>query len=926
MFFHRFKTSAALSAAVICTSTALASTAPLTGRVTDAGTELALSGARIWVEGTTIETFTNQSGDYTLTAVPVGEHKIRVSYLGYDDRVQSATIAERTVNTLNVRFADDTVQLDKLVITGSAVGTARAINQQRAATTLTSIVAADEIGRFPDQNAAESLQRLPGLSLYRDQGEGRFINLRGLNYIYTSVSLDGAPVASPELGDRAIALDVVPSDALASIEVTKVPTPDQAAGGLGGQINIKSRSAFDSTHRELSVTTQGIYTRLTDKFNSKLNAAYSHLFANNTIGLVAGLTWQERDFGSHNFEEDGWSQRTLPSTTTTFFAPDAIGFRDYMINRERFGANAALEFKPSASAYYFLRATYNRFTDTEDRHQLYIPFSRGALTALSANSGTLDNISRVRRDLRIREKEQELLALSSGFEHQFDQWKIDGLLNHSKGIERRPGETTIRFRRNTGDSDLRYTFNNGNPFDLSIEQLAGASITDPASYTALDRLEVQNNRGEETETGFALNALRNLDTAQPASMKFGVSYRAKDKESDVNIERFTAPSTFTFASVAGRVNPDYPFGAAVPRIDHDAVLAAFNGNRAAFTASVLQPDSTLEDWRSAEDILGAYGQGQITLGKTSLLGGLRYERTKFDSAGNQIRGSVITPTSVSRRYDNWLPGLHLRHDFNKRFVARLSYSQSLTRPAFGETAIYRNVVDNDTEVEAGNPALETLESRNWDASLEYYLPSLGTVSAAVFHKDVKNFSYVTSIAGGDPSLPTYDLITYTNGSDATIRGLELAYQHQLRFLPAPFDGLGFMSNVTLVDAEAIYPNRPGEKLPLIGQSDVTGNLALTYEKRGFFVRLALNWRDAHLREDEPFGDDSDGDRYIDDYYQLDLSTSYRINRHLEAFAEFTNLTNEPFRVYFNSSNGQGPRLVQHEEYDWSANVGLRWKL
>jgi TonB-dependent receptor len=156
--------------------------------------------------------------------------------------------------------------------------------------------------------------------------------------------------------------------------------------------------------------------------------------------------------------------------------------------------------------------------------------------------------------------------------------------------------------------------------------------------------------------------------------------------------------------------------------------------------------------------------------------------------------------------------------------------------------------------------------------------------------------------------------------------VEVSYQQQLRFLPAPFDGLAFMANATFVDSEAVYPTRPGEKLPFIGQSDVSGNFALTYEKHGFFARVAVNWRDAHLREDEPIGVNRDDDRWIDDYYQIDLSTSYRINRNLEVFAEMTNLTNEPFRVFFESSNGQGRRLVQHEEYDWTANFGVRWRL
>lgn len=121
------------------------------------------------------------------------------------------------------------------------------------------------------------------------------------------------------------------------------------------------------------------------------------------------------------------------------------------------------------------------------------------------------------------------------------------------------------------------------------------------------------------------------------------------------------------------------------------------------------------------------------------------------------------------------------------------------------------------------------------------------------------------------------------------------------------------------------PTRPGEKLPFVGQSDVSGDLALTYEKGRLFSRIALNWRDAHLREDEPIGANATSDFWIDDFAQIDVSAAYRFNKNFEAFIEFTNITNEPFRVY-QRGGGQPARLVQFEEYGWSSNFGVRWRL
>lgn len=898
-------------------------TGTVAGRVTDPQTRLALGGARIALPGTALATFADAAGNYALTGVPTGPQTLEFTYVGYPEFRQTVTVPSGGVATADVAFGANTVQLEKLVIQGSLVGSARAINQQRSAAALTSIVAADEIGRFPDQNAAESLQRLPGVSLYRDQGEGRFVNLRGLNYTYTAVSLNGAKVASPERAERSIALDVVPADALASLEVAKVITPDMDGEGLGGTINIRTKSPFDTTGTTAHASAQTLYNRLTDQFGSKFDASASTLFAGGKAGLLVSATWQERKFGSQNIEMDsGWTLRNAPGGAAPAYFLNEIAFRDYEILRTRYGAGASLAFKPETGTTVQLKATYNRFSDEENRHVVYLPFTRGTLSALDARSATVTGMSRPRRDLRVREKIQELQAFSADFSRKTGPWTLTASAAHSVGEETRPDELTVRLRRNAADSAFRYTF--AGLYAPKVEQLGGPDVTNPASYETLDRLQLLNSGGEERDTSFAVHVRRELDGARPAYVKAGAAFRTKEKDNVNDVARYTAPATFTFANLAGRISA-YPFGPRVPQIDPAKAQREFLGNRAAFRGTPLFPDTDVEDWNSEEEVIAGYVMGGFTAGATQVMGGARLERTAFATRGNQIRGTTIAPTSARRDYENLLPAVVVRHDFSRRLVGRISYSTSLMRPTFSETAIYRNVADADTDVTAGNPRLATLEARSLDASLEYYLPSLGLVSAAVFHKRIDNFSYAITIPGGEPAFPTYDLITFHNGSDGKVSGLELAWQQQLRFLPAPLDGFGFMANTTLVDSQATYPTRPGETLPFIGQSDVTGNVALTYEKGRFFARLALNWRDAHLREDEPIGADETTDVWIDDFAQLDLSTAFRVTRRFELFAEVSNLTNEPFRV-FQRGGGQPPRFVQFEEYGWTANFGLRWKL
>ena len=899
-------------------------TGSIAGRVTDSATSLPLGGARVMVSGTSLETYTSSGGDYVLLNVPAGAQSLVISYVGYPNERAAATVTAGQTARADAAFGTGAIEMDRFVIEGSLVGTARAINQQRAASTLTNIVAADEIGNFADQNVAESLQRIPGLSLYRDQGEGRYIVLRGLNYNYTNVKVNGASFAGANLGERATALDVIPTDMLASIEVTKVPTPDLDGEGLGGQVNVRTKSPFDNPGLHVSFDAQGQYASLDEIGSQKFNATLSTTSADGRWGFLIAPTWQEREFGSHNFETGDWREATGPNGQKALILEE-LEFREYEILRTRYGTAGAIEFKPDVDSLFYLRGTYNRFTDAELRHLSLIPFVEGtAVTALSDTSATVTGIRRYARRLRIREKDQEVIALTLGGEKRVSNWLVEGHLGFTEGEERRPDELVARFRRNTRDQAFTYSFSN--PYSFTLGQVAGASLNDPANYN-FQRMDLANESGEESELDAAIDLRRDLDTVNPAYVKFGARFRSKEKSSEVEVSELAgAPASFTFASVAGGVS-NYPYHK-VPVIDADKVKQAFYGNRAAFTGVRLFEDSETDDWVSNEDVTAAYAMGSMTFGATNVIAGLRVERTEFDSTGKELNLANETSrlTKASSSYTNWLPGLYLRRDLNSNLVLRASWSNSLARPNFSDTAFRTRINEDDGEIFIGNPGLETLESTNWDASVEYYLPSLGMVSASVFLKQIENFSYEITIPGGDPIASRgYDLTTFRNGSDGDIRGLELAYQQQLQFLPAPLDGFGVLANITFADSEAEYPTRPGEEVPFIGQSDRVANLGLTYEKAGFFARLALNIRSERLREDEALGGDVLEDFWVDDFEQLDLSLRYRLSPQWTVYADLVNLTDEPFLVYRKTGNKPN-RLGQLEEYGWSANFGVKFDL
>lgn len=900
----------------------------VTGRVTDAATKLALSGARVSVTGTSLKAYADQTGDYVLFNVPAGAQTVEFGYVGYSDATQTVTVAAAGATVVNFAFGSEAVRLDKFVIEGSVVGSARAINQQRAADTLTNIVSADAIGRFPDQNAAESMQRIPGVALYRDQGEGRFIVVRGIRPDLNTVQLNGIGVTSPDRGARTVPLDVIPSDALGGVEVAKVATPDKEMDGLGGRVDLKTRSAFDQKDGTLQFSAQGQYNNLRDRFSSKFNGTYSGLFNNGTVGVIFSPTWQDRRMGSDNYEvSNPYTLRPIPgSPTQSAFFNNDINFREYDLTRKRYGANGAIEFKPDSQTYYYLRGLYSYFTDHENRYVTTIPFSEGTLTALTPVSATVTGVRRENKQLRTRTKTQDLYSLSAGTEMTRGPWQLDGHAAYSQGKESKPEYTAI-FRKSTRGTDWSYSFAN-DIYKPVVTQLAGTPLSTASLFDEFNRLRSAPGIGQESEVNIGGDARNNFSLAAdlPAYVKFGAQVRLKEKKQEREQVNFAAPASFNFPALAqAQTSSDYGYYTG-PRINAELFTKTFIDNQSAFVGTRDVVASLQDDFTTQEDVSALYGMGGVTIGQVNLLTGVRYEHTKYDTKGNAIKtlGTSITPTParVTRDYDRFLPGVYFNWNVDKKTVIRAAWSNTLSRPSFAESSLRRSVSDDTHLVTENNPGLKPLTSMNYDASIEHYFSSLGVVSVAGFYKDIKNFTYQKIVPGGDAATG-YDLSTFVNGDSGHILGLELAYSQQFRFLPQPFDGLGFQANYTATQSTAHFPSRPGENLPFIGQSKSIGNVALTYEKNGLFLRLALNSRTPRLREDEPLGATAADDRCVDYFTQLDFTGSYKINRNWEVFAEVMNITNEPFRVHFSESAG---RFLQFEEYDYSANFGIRWKL
>ncbi len=903
----------------------------INGKVIDSRTKAPLSGALVTLVNANREVAVGRDGEFYLGNVPAGSYTLQTSYIGYPSQTTSVNVLPGQRATLEVTLGETVVELEAFTVEGRRTGQARAINQQRASENLKNIVSSDAFGQFPDQNAAEALQRVPSVSIERDQGEGRYVVIRGIDPELNNISVNGVALTSPEGDTRKVAMDTVPSELLAQLEITKTVLPDQDGDAIGGAVNIRTASAFDSSGRTLQGGVQAHYNSLVEKYSYKYHGTYGDVFGpNKNIGFIISGSWQNRELGSSNVEgETPWqfptaAQQAAGAPAILYFPQ--IQFRDYILERKRYGFSSALEFKPDADSLYYVRGLWNFFSDVEWRSRTRVQFNQSNLanpfTNLTQTSATVADTRRTIHEVKERLQEQTLWNVVVGGEKRIGDWELDSGVSFSTGQEDQPYSDTVAFRNQGARYTYTYEFN-----DFYIPRVTQSPTANSDFNPA--NLGFNNSRlrpalSEEEEWALHANAKREIAIGTGSFLKFGVKYRAKTKKYDDEIIDSTLiPSGLNMAQFAA-FSPTYPFFGGPAGVGPDRFLrtdlhspqAYVRQNYSAFGFARNVELSTVSDYKSDEDVLAGYLMASSTWGSLNLIAGVRIEQTEFSSKGFDYNANTqaVTSLSASKDYTNILPGIHARWAPNKRAVVRGSINSTLARPKFSDSALRRTTDTIDATISTGNPALDPYESWNYDVSFEYYPASLGVFSAGLFHKEIDDFIF-TEVSSQNIDGTLFRVSRPLNAESASISGLELAWQQQFTKLPSPFDGLGFYGNLTLTDSKSKTSTRPGLEFPLLKQSETIGNVAISYEKYGIFLRVAGSYRSSYL---DIIGDDPFSDEYIDDYFQIDISANYKVNRHLQLLAEVNNVTDTPTRAYFGSNR---PR--QYEEYGWTANFGVK---
>ena len=949
--------------------THLAYAGDVSGKVTGSSSGDFLPGANVMLDGTNYGTSSDRFGNYKIGGVPEGDYTLKVTYVGYADFSDSVTVGSDDV-MVDVSLDVDYVSMEGVNVTGLSQGQAKALSQQKSAGNIKNVVSRDQMEKFPDQNVADVLQRLPGVALESDHGEGRYVQIRGAEASLNTTTINGVKVPSPE-DVRKISLDIIPSYSLGSVEVTKAITPDMDADAIGGHVNLITKNAFDYDGQFMEAKVAGGHRPLYGKSGSMGAFTYGNQFMDGNLGLIVSGSYEFNDMKTDNIELE-WNDKyeTVSDVVDseedeTYVVDETDGviindmqLKNYSLSRERVGVTTSLDYKLANDSKLYLNFISNTYTDNENRNRLRYRFDKSVdeetpgsgYSNVTSTAGTA-NLARIARELKSRSSISKINSFSLGGDHALGKLGLDWAFTKSYAEELRDPSVNAEFI--VKDINMAYEFtDNNHPQITSFTDEDGAAFDqhDLSKYE-LDAIELEGNyipnkkspngnlvSGEDQVIAFNMSMPLSIGGGN-GEVKLGAKLSKKDKKSDksgAEVWEWDGDDDLIMQGFNMDIEgEDYMDGNYVHTngLDVKKIRDHMSTNLGSYAILPMYEDAILETWDATEDITAFYGMADMKFGKVNFIGGARMEKTS--STYNSWAGAVedaednegtiqeslaayFTAQKVTKEYTNVLPMAHVRYEVNDQALVRAAYTETIARADFA--ALVPFIATDGDDAEAGNPELESAHSQNIDIMLEYYPAGLGVFSFGYFSKSIDNYIYTStlqdvSIRGGSK---VYDEVSMpVNGENATLSGWEMNFVKNLDFLPGPLSNLSLYFNYTSTDSEADYGGNR-EKSTFPGQAPSTGNLSFAYETSKLTARFSQSIADQYLVE---VGGDKDEDIYYDPANRLDLSLSYNLNNKITLFADMLNITNVP-HVYF---MGDASKPVEKEVYGSTIKIGTNYR-
>lgn len=923
-----------------CTIGVFAQKQMVTGIVSDENQSL--PGAAVTIEGTKKVIITDSEGRFTISDLKEGQYNLKVSYIGFESKNLNIEIVDaQNLNVGSIVLYQSQKSIDEVIISGTLKNSeARALNMQKNAINISNVIASDGIGKLPDRNAAETVQRVQGVSIERDQGEGRFVSLRGLPPFWASTTINGnrLPTAEEETTSRATAFDFFPTELISYVHVNKSFTPDMEADGIGGGVNFITKTPPMKT--EFRGTLGTGYNEKADKGVYNLGLLYGGRTKNKKFGYLVNFSHFIRNWSTDNFEarrsgDEGVFRMEL---------------RDYQGVRKTTGANAALEYVFSPKSTFYLKGMYGTLSDDETHYKHRVRFDKFSSTNNTARV-ELQNI----HNLLIT----ELTSVSLGGIHQLNKSKIDWDLSYYNNLFK---YGNIPDKQNNSYYVIKYTQNgvginpnyildkgvgpraywkaDGGKLDYKDPDALFGFYSDPnfkmdasqMRFTDLEFYKVYVQERDKIVAGFN----HEIDISDKLTLKYGFKYRDKERNarfSDIfyNWSNGTAP----FLSEFGQYTTTQPngtkylsemnahigntFGPVLSTGGMDQFWFQNQGN-----LTINKTDSEALEYNKAlgrnfdvfEKHADAYGIGTYKINdKMTILGGVRLSNTHTKVKGYNVVNNTLTEVENTKDYLAVLPMLHFKYAINDKTNLRFAATRTFSRPNFGDLTPGGTYIEADNEFKGGNPNLNPTYSINLDLMGEYYFSNVGILSGGVFYKSITDPIFQDSFIGNYNGINGVQFSAPNNGKAAWLGGIELGINRRFDFLPGFLQYFGTQLNATFMTSEMEKPS--GRKVKLPYQAKEIYNIQLFFEKGGFNARLAYNHKGNFAVE---YAEEDLYDSYYGKYSNLDFGTSYQINKHFTVFADVNNILNKPL-IYHFGENQDRPEQVEY--YGVRGNIGVK---
>jgi len=899
-----------------------------------------ISGAVVHVAATALGTKTSDDGGYRIERVPAGEHTVTVRMLGFaPDSFVVVVPEDRVVQR------DDTLQLAPAVLTTIAVRAQRlgetkaaALDRQKDADNIVTVLSGDEIRALPNANAAEAAGRIPGVSIERDEGEGKFIQIRGTEPRLSNVTVDGSHVPGTEQGDRRAKLDDVPSDILAAIEVSKTLTADMDADAIGGSVNLVTKTPEGPPRGY--VAGQFGHITLLNQATGQGGLTYGGRFgADRKLGLLIGGSIDRND-RSINDVEPSWS---VDGQGQAF--PTEWSQRDYTYYRSRFGIGGDVDYRFNDRSSIYVKGLWTLFKNHGTRYVYDISASDDSAATPTAGYATGVSLT---REVSQRTPTEQLWGLSAGGKQDLGGALLDYSFN---AAGTRQSVTDYRFSpftfAGTGGLSVKYDASNISlPTYQFINSAQAADAANPSNFVLAN---YNTNDGLTTgrELGGGANILIPYQWGDhPGGFKVGVRLRDEHKNYSNDNQTFTATgtlplsqamATFQDAGFYSRFTNAFVLG---PLPDNDASIAWENTHPAAFTNTTDTVGNLLSSFTGSERIYAGYLMNTMDFGRLHVNVGLRVEHTvssyvghvaatPTDSTGTPTGPTTVTTVPGSQNYTDLFPSAQLRYNVDDNTNVRLAATRGIARPNYSDLApslsgnlgaSFKNSFANLT---SGNPDLRPERAWSFDLMVEHFLPSVGVISAGLFYKRLTDVILVKDFVYSGPYTPFvgYAGTQPQNGGDGHLAGFELDWAQHLTFLPGLLAGLGFDANYTYVSSKVVVDSS-GRQAPLLRQAPSIANVALTYDRGPVSSRIAWTYNGANIAG---YGDGSaspTGDNYFYSHSQIDASLILNVTRTVQLQLQVLNINNAVFG-FFNGTPDHAYNF-QREYYGQTFYGGMKY--